>query len=121
MKPTLEIIINSTDAMRALALGFLGFVTSMVITPLYTNLAYKFEWWKKPRDTAITGEKAKMFTKLHAEKHKRHIPTMAGIVFVVAVADHHFVAPVVVEQQVKFEQVLVELAELVQQEQLLYL
>ena len=85
MKPTLEIIINSTDAMRALALGFLGFVTSMVITPLYTNLAYKFEWWKKPRDTAITGEKAKMFTKLHAEKHKRHIPTMAGIVFVVAV------------------------------------
>lgn len=85
MKPTLEIIINSTDAMRVLALGFLGFIASMVITPLYTNAAYKFEWWKKPRDTAITGEKAKMFTKLHAEKHKRLIPTMAGMVFVVAV------------------------------------
>lgn len=85
MKPTLEIIINSNDATRILALGFLGFVTSMAITPLYTNLAYKFQWWKKPRTTTVTGEKAKMFTKLHAEKHKRLIPTMAGMIFVVSV------------------------------------
>lgn len=85
MKPTLEIIINSSDATRILALGFLGFITSMAITPLYTNLAYKFQWWKKPRTTTVTGEKAKMFTKLHAEKHKRHIPTMAGMIFVVSV------------------------------------
>lgn len=85
MKPTLQIIINSSDATRILALGFLGFITSIAITPLYTNLAYKFMWWKKPRETTVTGEKAKIFTKLHAEKHKRLIPTMAGMIFVISV------------------------------------
>jgi len=58
----------------------------MIATPLYTTLAYKYEWWKKPRTTTTTGEKAKMFMKLHAEKHKRHIPTMAGGIAVVSVA-----------------------------------
>lgn len=82
---TIHIIVNTTTVARILLLGFLGFVSSMLITPIYTELAYRFEWWKKPRQTAVTGEAAKVFTKLHAEKHKRHIPTMAGAVFVVAV------------------------------------
>lgn len=68
-----------------LLLGFIGFALSMLITPLYTTLAYKYEWWKKPRQKAVTGEVAKVFNKLHAEKHRRHIPFMAGIVFVVTV------------------------------------
>lgn len=82
---TLFIAVQTDTLIRILLLGFLGFLISMIITPLYTTLAYKYEWWKKPRTTATTGEKAKMFTKLHAEKHRRHIPTMAGIITVVAV------------------------------------
>ena len=54
----------------------------MLITPIYTSLAYKGQWWKKPREKTLTGEIAKVFTKLHADKHKRLIPTMAGIIFV---------------------------------------
>jgi phospho-N-acetylmuramoyl-pentapeptide-transferase len=42
-------------------------------------------WWKKPRTTTLTGQKAKVFTKLHAKKHDRHIPTMAGVIFLVGV------------------------------------
>ncbi|HSD55592.1 MAG TPA: phospho-N-acetylmuramoyl-pentapeptide-transferase [Candidatus Saccharimonadales bacterium] len=57
----------------------------MIVTPLYTTLAYNGQWWKKPRTTATTGEKAKIFTKLHAEKHKRLIPTMAGAITVFSV------------------------------------
>lgn len=55
---------------------------AMLITPIYTSLAYKFQWWKKPRETAVTGETAKVFNQLHASKHKRLIPTMAGVLFV---------------------------------------
>jgi phospho-N-acetylmuramoyl-pentapeptide-transferase len=58
---------------------------SMIITPLYTTFAYKYKWWKKPRETAVTGEVATVFNQLHAEKHRRNIPTMAGLIFVGAV------------------------------------
>jgi phospho-N-acetylmuramoyl-pentapeptide-transferase len=82
---TLLIAVETETLIRILLLGFLGFLISMLITPLYTTLAYNGQWWKKPRTTTTTGEKAKIFTKLHAEKHKRLIPTMAGIIFIVAV------------------------------------
>lgn len=85
MDSVLFISVDTETVIRILLLGFLGFLTSMLITPIYTTLAYKWQWWKKPRDTATTGEKATMFMKLHAGKHKRLIPTMAGAVFVVAV------------------------------------
>jgi phospho-N-acetylmuramoyl-pentapeptide-transferase len=83
-----EITISITTAtLTELALlGFLGFVVSMLLTPIYTTVAYKYKWWKKPRTTALTGEKATEFQKLHAAKHKRNIPTMAGVVMVGGVA-----------------------------------
>lgn len=59
---------------------------SVLLTPVYTNLAYRYKWWKKARRNAVTGEKAPVFYKLHAAKHKRNIPTMAGIVIVVSVS-----------------------------------
>ncbi|MEK7152462.1 MAG: phospho-N-acetylmuramoyl-pentapeptide-transferase [Patescibacteria group bacterium] len=83
---TLHIAVETDTLIRILLLGFLGFLLSMLITPLYTTLAYSGQWWKKPRTTTTTGEKAKIFTQLHAEKHKRLIPTMAGGIAVVAVA-----------------------------------
>jgi len=83
---TLHIAVETETLIRILLLGFLGFLVSMIVTPLYTTLAYNGQWWKKPRTTATTGEKAKIFTKLHAEKHKRLIPTMAGAITVFSVA-----------------------------------
>ena len=85
MVTTLHFTVATDTVIRILILGFLGFLFSMLITPIYTTLAYKWEWWKKPRAKTVTGEAAKVFTALHAEKHKRHIPTMAGIIVVVAV------------------------------------
>lgn len=86
MNQTLYIVVHNATLIRILSLGFFGFLLSMLITPIYTTLAYRHEWWKKPRATAVTGEAAKVFNSLHGEKHKRHIPTMAGLVFVLAVA-----------------------------------
>jgi phospho-N-acetylmuramoyl-pentapeptide-transferase len=85
MDSTLFISVDTETVIRILLLGFLGFLVSMLITPFYTTFAYKWQWWKKPREAATTGEKATVFMKLHGEKHKRLIPTMAGVVFVVAI------------------------------------
>lgn len=82
MQQTISIIVEASTIARILLLGCLGFIVSMLATPLYTSAAYKGQWWKKPRQTTLTGEVAKVFTSLHAAKHKRLIPTMAGIIFV---------------------------------------
>lgn len=69
-----------------LLLAFIGFAVTMLATPVYTFFAYKFKFWKVQRTTATTGEKATVFAKLHAAKHQRNIPTMAGMVFVAVAA-----------------------------------
>ena len=82
---SLQITADAQDLVQIFMLGFLGFIVSMALTPLYTTAAYKYKWWKKPRTTAATGETAKVYRKLHAKKHERNIPTMAGMIFVLAV------------------------------------
>ncbi len=83
---TLHITITSHDLVSILSLAFFGFVLSMIITPLYTTIAYKKQWWKRQRTEAWSGGTAVVYAKLHAEKHKRNIPTMAGLIFVLAVS-----------------------------------
>jgi len=82
----LTIDIRTALLFKILIMALLGFLLAMALTPFYTSVAYRFQLWKKPRTETLTGEKATMFMKLHAEKHKRHIPTMAGVIFIVAVA-----------------------------------
>jgi phospho-N-acetylmuramoyl-pentapeptide-transferase len=82
---TVHIAITSHNLIRILSLGFFSFLLSMVITPLYTNVAYRQQWWKRQRTDAWSGGKATVYQKLHAEKHKRHIPTMAGLIFIIAI------------------------------------
>jgi len=83
---TIHFIIDTNTFIRVFLLGFMGFLVSMLITPLYTTIAYKREWWKKARTETVGGEKATVYSKLHAAKHKRNIPTMAGVIFVVSIA-----------------------------------
>ncbi len=82
---TLYVALTTPTLVHILLLGFLGFMCSMLVTPLYTTVAYKREWWKKPRTDAWAGGKAVVYTKLHAAKHKRHIPTMGGLTFLAAI------------------------------------
>ncbi len=66
-----------------LSLG--AFLLAMILTPIFTFFAYRYKFWKKQRSTSTTGEKLEVFTKLHAAKFKRNIPTMAGIIGVIAI------------------------------------
>jgi phospho-N-acetylmuramoyl-pentapeptide-transferase len=80
----LQIFVDSQTIEKIFLFGFLSFLVSMFLTPLYTAAAFSGKWWKRARTTAITGEAAKVYQKLHAAKHQRNIPTMAGIIFVLS-------------------------------------
>lgn len=75
-----------SGATGTFVLGICSFLIATILTPVYTKFAYKFKFWKKQRSTSTTGEKLTVFNKLHAEKFKRNIPTMAGLIFVTAIA-----------------------------------
>lgn len=66
------------------ALSFLTFCVAMILTPIYTHFAYKYKFWKRRRTHSATGEALSVIKKLSTRK--RNVPTMAGLVAVVAVA-----------------------------------
>ncbi len=86
MNATLHFALTLHFLIRLLTLTFLSFSLAMIITPIYTYFAYHYKWWKKPRTDAWSGGKAIVYQRLHAEKHKRLIPTMAGLIFVIAIS-----------------------------------
>jgi phospho-N-acetylmuramoyl-pentapeptide-transferase len=71
--------------LQTFILSVVAFILAMILTPVYTFVAYRYKFWKRQRTESTTGEQLKVFTKLHANKFKRNIPTMAGMVFVVAI------------------------------------
>lgn len=81
--------ITLTDLTNELTTTFIlsvaAFLLAMFFTPIYTFFAYRYKFWKKQRQTSTDGKKLTVFNKLHAEKFKRNIPTMAGMVFVAAI------------------------------------
>lgn len=86
MIETVEIIAETSVILQILLLGFVSFIVSMLLTPIYTTIAFRGEWWKKQRSEAWSGGEASVYKQLHADKHKRNIPTMAGIIFVFSVS-----------------------------------
>lgn len=75
----------SNEFVRSFILSVAAFVLAMALTPVYTFIAYRYKFWKRQRTASTTGEILSVFTKLHANKFKRNIPTMAGTVFVLAI------------------------------------
>jgi phospho-N-acetylmuramoyl-pentapeptide-transferase len=82
----IHIAISTSTLIHIVVLGLASFVLSMILTPIYTTAAYRGEWWKKLRSEGMGGIATPVYRKLHAAKHKRNIPTMAGIIFVVSAA-----------------------------------
>lgn len=82
----------SSEMTHLFILSVAAFVLAMFLTPVYTFLAYRYRFWKKQRNTSTTGEKLLVFVKLHKEKFKRNIPTMAGCIGVLAIAGVTFSA-----------------------------
>ena len=83
---TMEINTITGEMSSMFVLSVAAFLIAMLLTTIYTTLAYKYKFWKKQRTTSTTGEKLEVFTKLHANKFTRHIPTMAGVIGVLSIA-----------------------------------
>ncbi len=84
--PELFSLVDLTqELVKLFALAVGGFSLAMLLTPMYTYAAYRYRFWKKQRTTSTTGEMLEVFTKLHATKFTRNIPTMAGIIALIAV------------------------------------
>lgn len=75
----------TADMAHVFLLSVGAFVLAMFLTPLYTYVAYRYKFWKKQRTTSTDGKQLEVFTKLHAAKFRRNIPTMAGVIGVVAI------------------------------------
>lgn len=67
-------------------LSVAAFVLAMALTPVYTYFAYRYKFWKQQRSHSVDGKKLEVFNKLHEAKFQRNIPTMAGVIGVVAIA-----------------------------------
>ena len=75
-----------TDEMiKVFTLSVGAFALAMLLTPIYTFVAYRYRFWKKPRTTSTTGELLKVFSELHRDKLSRNVPTMAGLITVLAI------------------------------------
>lgn len=81
---TLPQLTDELTKVFAMSVG--AFLLAMALTPIYTSIAYKYKFWKKPRTTSTTGELLEIFTKLHKSKFSRNIPTMAGLITIIAIA-----------------------------------
>ncbi len=57
--------------------GTLAFIIAMILTPWFTRQLIKFRIGKQIRDKALSGEKASLFSALHAKKSGT--PTMGGL------------------------------------------
>lgn len=86
MSEILSLSLQTDTVIRILLLAFLTFMLSMAVTPLYTFVAYKYQWWKRLRTEASGGGAASVYQQLHAAKHRRNIPTMAGVVFIFSIS-----------------------------------
>ena len=75
----------STQLSTMFLLGVGSFILAMLLTPVYTFLAYRYKFWKRQRTESTTGEALTVFAKLHANKFRRNIPTMAGVIFVISI------------------------------------
>ena len=82
----ITLAIVTDELIKTFLLSVLAFLLAMALTPIYTFMAYRYKFWKKQRSTSTTGEALTVFNKLHANKFKRNIPTMAGVIGVVSIA-----------------------------------
>lgn len=78
----LQTVTNELTHVFLLSVG--AFLLAMFLTPIYTFFAYRYRFWKHQRENAVTGEKLQVFNRLHEGKIRRNIPTMAGVISVIA-------------------------------------
>jgi len=82
-----ELIHNmSAPLAKMFLLSVAAFTLAMILTPVYTYFAYKYKFWKRQKTVTLDGKQLEVFSKLHEKKISRHVPTMAGLIFIIAIS-----------------------------------
>ncbi|MFH0912503.1 MAG: phospho-N-acetylmuramoyl-pentapeptide-transferase [Patescibacteria group bacterium] len=79
MNDLTKIITEQGNLIRTLVIGVISFLVAMAATPFWSNILYRYKFWKQAKEETLYGSYATVFQKLHGEKHRRHIPTLAGV------------------------------------------
>ena len=64
------LVLDSEVIIRILAMTTLAFICAMLFTPFLTYWLYRFKFYKRVKDTAISGEKAEVYYNLHKYKER---------------------------------------------------
>jgi len=72
----------ATQTTTILFLSFFAFALAMLLTPIYTNFAFKHKLWKRDRTHSTTGEELTVINSLNI---KRTVPLMAGVIALAAI------------------------------------
>lgn len=83
------------NVLKVLITGLLGFLIAFAITPLWTNILYRYKIGIKIKSQDVTGKDLTFVNKLHASK--AGTPTMGGVIvwlsIVVLIYASHFLFP----------------------------
>ncbi len=69
--------------LKVLGTGLLGFLIAFVVTPLWTNILFRYGIGIRIKEHSVQGEKLSVVNRLHAKK--AGTPTMGGVIVWVAV------------------------------------
>lgn len=71
------------NTLKILLTGMVAFLLAFFVTPLWTNILFKYKIGIKIKDCSVQGEKLTYVNKLH--KNKNGTPTMGGVIVWVSV------------------------------------
>ena len=79
----IQTIPEVVNVLKVLITGLMGFLIAFAITPIWTNILYKYKIGIKIKKQDVNGEKLTFVSKMHA--HKAGTPTMGGLIVWLAV------------------------------------
>lgn len=79
----IQTIPQVVDVLKVLFTGLMAFGVAFLITPLWTNILYKYKIGIKIKKNSVDGKKLTFVSKLHA--NKAGTPTMGGLIVWMAV------------------------------------
>ena len=74
----IQTIPEVVNILKILITGLLAFILAFAITPLWTNILYKYKFGIKIKSRSVDGKKLTFVNKLHAKKSGT--PTMGGLI-----------------------------------------
>ena len=87
------------NVLKVLMTGLIAFLLAFALTPLWTNILYKYKFGIKIKEKSVNGEQLTFVNKLHAGK--AGTPTMGGVIVwvtvILLVLLSHYVFPFLAE------------------------